>query len=127
MFWNKNKDVEAKEELESIIKDLEKDKRRLKEDLAELKLKKKLEDEDIKHMVKINNERKDIELEKEKMKLERKSAVEIAAVKDSYQNKTEEQLEKQLTNMKDMNEFCLMWLLIFNESVIVNESDQGIK
>jgi len=31
-----------------------------------------------------------------------------------------------LTNMKDMNEFCLMWLLIFNESVIVNESDQGV-
>lgn len=23
------------------------------------------------------------------------------------------------TNMKDMNEFCLMWLCIFNESVIV--------
>ena len=102
MFWNKNKEVEAKEELERTIKNLEKDKRNLKEDLAELKLKKKLEDEDIKHMVKINNERKDIELEKEKMKLERKSAVEIAAVKDSYQNKTEEQLEKQLTNMKDM-------------------------
>lgn len=24
-----------------------------------------------------------------------------------------------LTNIEDMNEFCLMWLLIFNESVIV--------
>ena len=101
MSFFKKKDSE-KEELKLAIKQLEKDKRSLKEDLAELKLKKKLEEEDIKHMVKINNERKDIELEKEKMKLERKSAEEIAKVKDSYQDKTEQQLEKQLTNMKSM-------------------------
>ena len=93
---------DEKKELKVIIKNLEKEKHQLKEDLAELKLKKKLEEEDIKHMVKINNERKDIELEKEKMKLERKSAEEIAKVKDSYQDKTEQQLEKQLTNMKSM-------------------------
>ena len=29
-----------------------------------------------------------------------------------------------LTNMKDMNEFCLMWLCIFNPSVIVEDDSQ---
>lgn len=103
MWFNKKeaKDDEKKE-LKVIIKNLEKEKRQLKEDLADLKLKKKLEEEDIKHMVKINNERKDIELEKEKIKLMRGAAEEVAQVKDSYRDKTEQQLEKQLVNMKGM-------------------------
>jgi hypothetical protein len=33
--------------------------------------------------------------------------------------KTDDGIEQAtLTSMKDMNEFCLMWLLIFDESVI---------
>ena len=91
-----------KRELQADITRLEKDKRTLKDELEDLKHQKKLESEDIKHMVKINNERKDIELEKEKAKLEREQATAIAKVKDDYRDKTEKQLEKQLTNMKDM-------------------------
>ena len=103
MFFKKEaKDDNEKEDLKVLIKQLEREKRQLKEDLAELKLKKKLEEEDIKHMVKINNERKDIELEKEKIKLTQKSNDEIAKVKDRYRDKTEAQLEKQLVNMKGM-------------------------
>jgi hypothetical protein len=102
MWFSKKEDDTEKDDLKAIIKSLEKEKRTLKEDLADLKLKKKMESEDIKHMVKINNERKDIELEKEKIKLERQSADAIAKVKDSYRDKTEQQLEKQLVNMKGM-------------------------
>lgn len=101
MFWNSNTTTDS-DDLKKDIKRLETEKRELKEELADLKLKKKLENEDIKHMVKINNERKEIELEKEKVKLEREKASEIAAVKDGYRDKTEAQLEKQLTGMREM-------------------------
>lgn len=89
-------------ELKQDIERLEKDKRELKEQLEDLKLKKKMEEEDIKHMVKINNERKDIELEKEKIKLSREKDDAIATVKDEYRDKTEQQLEKQVGNMREM-------------------------
>jgi hypothetical protein len=107
--------------LESDIECLEEDKRKLKEELADLKLKKKMEEEDIKHMVKINNERKEIELEKEKVKLERKSAEEIAKVKDEYRDKTEQQLEKQLSNMKDMYGEILIRLPNYNVNHKISE------
>ena len=100
MFWNK-KD-EEKEDLKRTIKGLESEKKDLKEEVGDLKLKKKMEEEDIKHMVKIDRERKDIEIEKEKVKLAGEKADAIAAVKDNYRDKTEAQLEKQLVNMKSM-------------------------
>lgn len=88
--------------LEGLISCLKTEKRDLKEQVADLKLKRKIEEEDIKHMVKINAERKDIELEKSTIQLEKEKAREIAEVKDGYRDKTEKQLEKQLTDMKNM-------------------------
>jgi 3-hydroxyisobutyrate dehydrogenase-like beta-hydroxyacid dehydrogenase len=104
MFWNnKESKLEAeKEDLKKVIETLEKDKKGLKEEVGDLKLKKKMEEEDIKHMVKIDRERKDIELEKEKIKLEGEQAKAIAKVKDEYRDKTEAQLKEQLGGMKDM-------------------------
>ena len=104
MLWNKkvSKLEEEKEDLKKIVKGLESEKKGLKEEVEDLKLKKKMEEEDIKHMVKIDRERKDISIEKEKLKLEGEKADEIAKVKDTYRDKTEAQLEKQLANMKGM-------------------------
>ena len=121
MFWSHN-EVSKNDELKADIKRLNKEKRELKEELADLRLKKKLEDEDIKHMVKINNERKAIELEKEKIKLERKGAEEVAKVKDAYRDKTEEQLEKQLTGMREMYAEILERLPNYNINHNVKES-----
>lgn len=121
MWFNKKEDTE-KADLKAVIKSLEKEKRVLKEDLADLKLKKKIESEDIKHMVKINNERKEIELEKEKIKLERKAAEEVAQVKDNYRDKTEQQLEKQLVNMKGMYGEILERLPNYNVRHNIKES-----
>lgn len=103
--------------LKDEIRSLEKDKTSLKKELEELKLKKKIEEEDIKHMVRINNERKDIELEKEKIELERKSANEVAVVKDQYRDKTEKQLEKQLSDMRGMYGEILARLPNYNVKV----------
>jgi len=104
-MFGRKEDKSKQDEIDNLkvlIKSLKNDKRDLKEQIEELRLKKKMEEEDIKHMVRINNERKDIELEKEKIKLQKVSADEIAAVKDNYRDKTEQQLEKQLTDMRGM-------------------------
>ena len=59
---------ELQAEYEKTVKAL----RATKEELEDLKLKKRLEQEEITHMVKINEERKDSEVEKKKIELERK-------------------------------------------------------
>lgn len=108
MFWNKivNKKVATleteKKGLKLTISGLEIEKRKLKEEVGDLLLKRKMEEEDIKHMIKIDRERKDIALEKEKVKLEGEKATAIAKVRDTYRDRTEEQLEKQLTDMRGM-------------------------
>lgn len=89
-------------ELRGKVNQLEKEKKGLIEEVEKLKLKKKLEDEDIKHMVKINEERLNIEHEKKVMETEKKKDVEVAKVKDDYRNKMELNLEKQIGNMKEM-------------------------
>ena len=93
MFGFKSKDTVEKDELKHDVERLEKEKRALKE---------QLEEEDIKHMVKINSERKEIELEKEKVKLEREKASEIATVKDEYRDKLEARLQTEVVNIKEM-------------------------
>ena len=104
MFWNnKESKLESeKADLKKVIEALESDKKGLKEEVGDLKLKKKMEEEDIKHMVKIDRERKDIQIEKEKIQLEGEQAKAIAKVKDEYQDKTEAQLKEQLSVMKGM-------------------------
>jgi len=108
-------------DLELKIDSLSKERLQLKEELEDIKLKKKMEEEDIKHMVKINNERKEIELEKERVKLEREKALEVAQVKDEYRDKTEKQLENQLTNLKGMYGEILQRLPNYN----VNHNIKG--
>ena len=62
-MFNKNVKILAKELLESKVA-----KRKLKEEIEELKLKKRLEQEEITHMVRINEERKEQEVEKYTLK-----------------------------------------------------------
>jgi seryl-tRNA synthetase len=106
-----------RKEQENEIERLKDEKRKLKEELEELKLQKKMEEEDIKHMVKINNERKEIELEKEKVKLMKEKDEAIAKVKDDYRDKTEKQLERQLTDMRGMYTEILERLPNYNVKV----------
>ena len=108
-------------ELEEKIDSLKEDKSKLTEELEKLKLRKKIEEEDIRHMVQINNERKEIQLEKEKLKLERESAAKIAEVKDQYRDKTEQQLEKEVNNMKSMYSEILSRLPNYNVKHKVEE------
>lgn len=87
---------------ESVLDRLKRNITKLKDELSELKQTKKMEEEDIKHMVKIQKERNAIELEKKTMELEREKQNEVAEVKDEYRDKTEVQLKSESTNMKEM-------------------------
>lgn len=74
----------------------------LKESLAELKLQKKIEEEDIKHLVKINEERQKLELERERMKLKNDKDGEVEEIRDKYRDKIEARLEVEVERTKEM-------------------------
>lgn len=94
--------LKAKLADESVLDGLKRSVRTLKDELAELKQTKKMEEEDIKHMVKIHKERNAIELEKKTAELERAKHNEVAEVKDDYRDKMETRLQTEVTNMKEM-------------------------
>lgn len=69
---------------------------KVKNDLSELKQKKKMEDEDIRHLVKLKESKLEIENEKKQVERERVQQEAIAAVKDEYRDKQESTLQKQI-------------------------------
>lgn len=104
MFWKKdNKEDEAKVgKLEEEIKELKKERGELKEKVEGLKLKKKIEEEDIKHMVTMKEERLALDHEKKVAETEKLKDAEIAKVKDEYRDKIEKNLEQQKNDVKAM-------------------------
>jgi len=84
-----------KEGLEMELQGLRKD-----IDLAENK--RKIEEEDLKHMIKMAEERNEIKLEKKVMENDKQKAKEIADVKDKYRDKLEKRLQTEVDNIKEM-------------------------
>lgn len=87
--------------------------RATKEELEDLKLKKRLEAEEIKHMVRINEEKNKMELEAEKIKIQKSLAETITRLKDENRRELEESLKQfhgkiesrfsdELTNLKEV-------------------------
>ena len=70
--------------------------RKVKDELADLKQTKKMEDENIRHLVKIKEEGLNIEHQKKEVELERQQQESIATVKDEYRNKQESTLKAQI-------------------------------
>ena len=105
---NKEEDLRLKEVQEEVVKcnivldTSRKTIRTLKEEIDGLKSKRKIELEDIKHMVKMREERNEIKFEKLVMDLEKEKFLEIGTVKDTYRDKLEGRLTVELDNMKDM-------------------------
>lgn len=97
--------LKASDSVDSLEREkdsLEAEVKRLKEEIQKLKVKRKIEDEDIKHMIKMKEERKDLEYERKVAEIEASKAEEIAAIKDEYRDKIEQQLETQKDDMKEM-------------------------
>jgi len=100
MFWNKSND--EVEGLKAEIKKLTDERRTLKQDVEDLKLKKKMDEEDIKHMVRIKEERAAVEQDRAKVRMEGEKQEAIAKVRDEYRLKTEEYLNTQIKRMETM-------------------------
>lgn len=89
------------------------ERRQLKQDLADIEIRKakeikelelahKISDEDIKHMTKIKEEKLEIAHERKVIEMERKKETEVAKVKDEYRDKLEKQLAQETANIKEM-------------------------
>ena len=130
MFWQSQRETALKKELDkakaengrlkekseneavqkadkvSSLKDrielLEGVEKNLQTNIADLNAKKKREDELIKHNTKIILEKHEIEQAKVIGLLKGEQATAIAKIKDEYRDKTEKQLEKQATIMKEL-------------------------
>ena len=89
-------------ELENDAIDYLKQIRSLREEVADLKLQRKIEDEDIKHMVKIKEGQLDIEFEKRKLQRDRECDAYVTDVKNEYRNKLEGFLKDQVKDVKEM-------------------------
>ena len=89
LFIKKTDVAELQGEYEKTLKAL----RATKEELEELKLKKRLEAEEIKHMVRINEEKNKQELDNEKIKLQKECAEMVTQLKDQNRRELEESLK----------------------------------
>ena len=100
-------------DLRSQIDDLVKDKRMLKETVEDLKLKKRLEQEEIAHLQKINEEKLKCDLERKELKLEQDFQKKINEIEEvgmkkvveslsQFHTKMEEKFDSELKNMKDV-------------------------
>jgi len=109
MFGRKAREVtkcelleEEKSVLKLELKELRKDKLKLKEQVTQLTLDAKIADEDIKHMIKMKTESMELDFKKREVESDGKKAEAIAEVKDKYQQKVEEQLKAEGTKMEKM-------------------------
>lgn len=109
LFVKETDVAELQEEYEKTIKAL----RATKEELEELKLKKRLEAEEIKHMVRINEEKLKSEVETEKIAILKKYNEDIATFKEEqrkqlvaslteFHSKIESRFNDELKNLKEV-------------------------
>lgn len=71
-------------------------------DLAQFKHQRKLEEDELKHTIRMREEALNMEHEKKVLQCERERDAAIAEVKDEYRDKLEARLQVEVTNMKDM-------------------------
>jgi len=114
MFGKKNYvETEELKELKVTVTALIKEKRAMKEELEDLKLKKRLEAEEIAHMVKMNKEKNNSELERAKIDMIKENHTKFADYQEEqrkilveslqkFHSKMEEKFDSELKNMKDV-------------------------
>lgn len=94
-------------ELEVEVSDLYKERGRLKKEVEDLKIARKIADEDIKHMVRIKEEKMAVEQERKELERDRKKASEVETIRNEYRDKIERGLEEQIKNMRGMYDAIL--------------------
>lgn len=96
---------EVKKEYQTLLRESANQRslnRTLKEELEDLKLKKKIEEEDIKHMVKIKLDQNEIEFQKKTLTVEQEKDNAISDIKQQYADKLQSRAEGEIKNIKEM-------------------------
>jgi len=96
---------EKKTEIETLQEDYDTSREtvlKLKEEIALLKQEKKITEEDIKHMVRLKEERFKVENERAALERDRTMEKAIATVKDTYRDKLEQRLQLEVDNIRKM-------------------------
>jgi len=75
---------------------------KLNRQIEDLKSEHKRADEDIKHMIKLNDEANEMKNEQYKFSQEKKTAAAISTVKDEYRDAMEKVLQQQIVDGKEM-------------------------
>ena len=88
--------------LETEVDEMYEERRTLKDEVEDLKIKKKISEEDIKHMVKMREEKSDLEYLKKEVQLEKEHQLKLHEASNEYRDKTEKHLEKQAGEMKEV-------------------------
>lgn len=93
---------DSRDELEKTTSQLKQEKEDLVLSVEKLKQQKKIEEEDIKHMIKMRDEKALLEKERYQVQMQSEKDKAIAAVKDEYRDKMEKQLAEETKNIKAM-------------------------
>jgi len=101
IFTRRIEIVESEEQVAEVRR-LEKEVERLNGLIREKTQKNELAEERIAHNIQLAKGKQELELEREKIKLEAKSEKAIAAVKDDYRKKLETSLQKQIERGNEM-------------------------
>ncbi|MAF80097.1 hypothetical protein CL629_03405 [bacterium] len=100
-FLKADNDVEVTE-LREKVDALKRQRRTLRENVEDLKIEKKVSEEDIKHMVRMKEEKLALEYDKKEIDWFKAKEKEIAAIKDQYRDKIEKNLEKESARTQEM-------------------------
>lgn len=125
MFGKKLVDADISVKLDEYakeVKSLRESKDELHLDIKKLKLEKKNEIEETKHLVKLRDEKREIEFKKKEMDIEAQKVKAIAEVKDSYRDKMEAQLKNETDAIKKMYAQILERLPNYNVKHVVKET-----
>ena len=125
-FWKSKEEGKLDtrcEDLTKKVEDLTDERIKLKERVEDLKLAKKVSEEDIKHMTKMKEERLQIELEKKVMEAEKAKDKAIAAVKDEYRTKLEQNLVEQKDDILKMYSQILERLPDINARLRIDQKE----
>jgi len=95
----------------------------LKDNVAQLKLKRKIEEEDIKHMVAMKEARLQLDFDKRVQKVDLEQQKAIGLIKDEYRDKLELRLNKEVESMKEMYGQILTRLPDISASFKLKKSD----
>jgi len=140
MSWFGKTYVESEEikDLRISVKAMIKEKREVNEELEELKLKKRLEQEEIKHLTKLHKEKMESDLDKHKIKMEREKMEQLNKFKEEqrqqlvdsltkFHEKMEEKFSSELANLKDVLALLMKGLPNVNMEITKHIGDPMIE